>query len=82
MSPMAASQEMKHCPAKPAAIYQCQTASCGYLYKPERGDRMGQIPPGIKFEDLSEDWCCPLCGASQRMFRPLSGPGSVAEAGK
>jgi rubredoxin len=33
-------------------IWQCQTSNCGYLYDPERGDRKGKIPRGVRFEDL------------------------------
>lgn len=65
--------------AKPEEIYQCQTINCGFLYDPDRGDRKGKIPKGVKFEDLPEDWKCPVCGAGKKMFRPLRDPGSVAE---
>jgi rubredoxin len=65
--------------SKPEEMWQCQTANCGYIYDPARGDKKGKIPPGTKFEDLPEDWTCPLCGASKKMFRSLAGPGSVVE---
>lgn len=65
--------------AEPEEMYQCQTVNCGYIYDPDRGDRKGKIPKGTPFEDLPDDWCCPVCGASKKMFRPLSGPGSVLE---
>jgi rubredoxin len=68
--------------AKPEDMWQCQTTNCGYIYDPDRGDRKGKIPKGTKFEDLPEDWKCPVCGASKKMFRPLAGPGSVAEEGR
>ncbi|MGD9167353.1 MAG: rubredoxin, partial [Syntrophobacterales bacterium] len=32
-----------------------------------------------QFEHVPEDWKCPACGAGKKMFRPLAGPGSVAE---
>jgi rubredoxin len=73
------SSEEERSVASPEDIYQCQTVSCGYLYDPDRGDRKGKIPKGVKFEDLPEDWKCPVCGAGKKMFRPLRGPGSVAE---
>jgi len=64
-------------------MWQCQMSNCGYIYDPARGDKKGKIPPGTKFEDLPEDWKCPCCGASKKMFKPLAGPGSVAaEQGK
>ncbi len=65
--------------ARPEDMYQCQT-TCGYIYDPDRGDRKGKIPKGTPFEDLSDDWKCPVCGATKKSFRPLTGPGSVKEA--
>jgi rubredoxin len=52
-------------------IYQCQTPNCGYMYNPEKGDRKGKIPKGVSFEDLADDWKCPICGASKKMFKPI-----------
>ena len=43
---------------------------CGYTYKPHKGDPENQIAPGTDFEDIPEDWCCPLCGASKADFEP------------
>jgi rubredoxin len=68
--------------AKPEEMWQCQTTNCGYIYDPDRGDRKGKIPKGTRFEDLPEDWKCPVCGAGKKMFRPLAGPGSVAAEAK
>jgi len=67
--------------AKPEEMWQCQTVSCGYIYNPDKGDRKGKIPKGTLFEDLPEDWRCPICGAGRKMFKPLAGPGSVVESG-
>jgi rubredoxin len=41
---------------------------CGYLYEPERGDPEGGIAPGTPFDQIPEDWACPLCGVSKDMF--------------
>lgn len=49
--------------------YQCQM--CGYIYDPEQGDPERNIPSGTAFEDLPEDWTCPLCGAPKGAFKPL-----------
>ncbi|MGA8831403.1 MAG: rubredoxin [Desulfomonilaceae bacterium] len=54
-------------------IYQCQTTNCGYMYNPEKGDRKGKIPKGVAFEDLPDDWKCPICGAGKKMFKPMGG---------
>ena len=57
--------------AQPHEMYQCQTVNCGYIYDPDRGDRRGKISKGTSFNDLPDDWKCPVCGASKKMFRPL-----------
>lgn len=41
---------------------------CGYVYDPEVGDPDNGIAPGTKFEDLPDDWACPLCGVSKNEF--------------
>lgn len=46
--------------------YICQI--CGYVYDPELGDEAQGIPPGTSFEDLPEDWICPICAAAKSMF--------------
>ena len=47
-------------------LYVC--ALCGYEYNPETGDPENDIAPGTDFEDLAEDWVCPLCGAGKDDF--------------
>jgi rubredoxin len=49
--------------------YEC--LPCGYVYDPEVGDPDNGIPAGTAFEDLSEDWVCPTCGASKGEFEKL-----------
>ena len=46
--------------------YVCKV--CGYVYDPEKGDPDGGIAPGTKFEDIPDDWVCPVCGASKSEF--------------
>lgn len=53
-------------PAGQPAKYQCTV--CGYIYDPEEGDPMGGIEPGTAFEDLPEDWVCPICGVPKKDF--------------
>ena len=43
---------------------------CGYVYNPEEGDPDGGIKPGTKFEDIPDDWTCPVCGADKSQFEP------------
>ena len=68
--------------AQPEEMFQCQSANCGYIYDPDRGDRRAKIAKGTRFEDLPEDWKCPVCGASKKMFKPLAGPGSAKDEQK
>ena len=42
---------------------------CGYVYDPDKGDPDNGIEPGTKFEDLSDDWVCPICGATKDAFK-------------
>ena len=58
--------------AQPENIYQCQTANCGCIYNPDKGDRKGKIAKGTDFDDLPDDWKCPVCGASDKSFKPLA----------
>lgn len=57
--------------AQPHEMYQCQTLGCGYIYNPDKGDRKGKIAKGVAFDDLPDDWKCPLCGAGKKMFKPM-----------
>ena len=65
--------------ANPEEMYQCQTVNCGCIYDPDRGDRKGKVKKGTQFCELGDEWCCPVCGASKKMFKPLGGPGSTKE---
>ncbi len=43
---------------------------CGYVYDPAVGDPESDIAPGTAFDDLPDDWVCPVCGADQDQFEP------------
>jgi rubredoxin len=45
--------------------------NCGYIYDPEKGDPSSSIPPGTAFDDLPDDWVCPLCYVTQDSFDPM-----------
>jgi flavin reductase (DIM6/NTAB) family NADH-FMN oxidoreductase RutF/rubredoxin len=49
-----------------AARYVCSI--CGYVYDPVNGDPDNDVDPGTRFEDLPEDWICPICGATITAF--------------
>ena len=42
---------------------------CSYTYDETKGIPEAGIAPGTKWEDLPEDWKCPLCGADKQQFR-------------
>ncbi|MCD6472842.1 rubredoxin [Candidatus Aerophobetes bacterium] len=46
--------------------YRCTV--CGYVYDPEKGDPDSGIKPGTSFEELPDDWICPICGAGKEEF--------------
>lgn len=46
--------------------YICEV--CGYEYDVNAGDPDNGIEPGTKFEDLPDDWTCPVCGAEKSEF--------------
>lgn len=48
--------------------YICEP--CGYECDPEVGDPDNGIAPGTAFEDLPEDWLCPICGLGKDVFVP------------
>lgn len=47
-------------------MYKCIV--CGYIYDPDQGDPAGGIEPGTQFNDLPDDYLCPICGASKDEF--------------
>ncbi len=51
------------------AKYKCTV--CGYIYDPELGDPDGGIKPGTPFEEIPDDWVCPVCGAAKSEFERI-----------
>lgn len=49
--------------------YEC--IPCGYIYDPALGDEDGGIAPGTAFEDIPDDWQCPVCSAAKEDFKPV-----------
>lgn len=43
-------------------------ANCGYIYDPMAGDPMNSIPPGRPFQELPDEWVCPMCYATKDQF--------------
>lgn len=50
----------------PQPKYRCTI--CGWVYDPELGDPDGGIVAGTPFENIPDDWSCPVCGASKADF--------------
>ena len=46
--------------------YVCDV--CGYIYDPEAGDPDNGVAAGTAWEDVPEDWVCPLCGVGKDQF--------------
>lgn len=49
--------------------YQCSV--CGYIYDPDIGEPDRGIAPGTPFDELADDYTCPVCGASKELFMRL-----------
>ena len=54
----------KKIPTWKLSRYRCRL--CGYVYSPLRGEPHNGIPAGTPFEDLPEDYVCPVCGYQGR----------------
>jgi rubredoxin len=46
--------------------YQCGT--CGFIYDEAEGLPEEGLPPGTRWADIPDDWCCPDCGMSKSQF--------------
>ncbi len=49
--------------------YLC--TACGYVYDPAQGDPDNGVKPGTAFEDLPDDWVCPICKLDKSVFQPV-----------
>ena len=66
-------------------VWEC--IICGWLYDESLGCPEDGIAPGTRWEDVPEDWTCPVCGVSKQDFEmvktgpsPTSIPASVEPA--
>ena len=48
------------------AKYVCSV--CGYEYDEAAGDQDNGIAPGTKWEDIPDDFTCPICGVGKDQF--------------
>lgn len=51
-----------------ATRYECMV--CGYIYDLRMGDAAQHIPPGTPFDQLPDEWICPHCHVTRKMFIP------------
>ena len=49
--------------------YECNV--CGYVYDPAEGAQDDGISAGTSFDDIPNDWVCPLCGVGKEDFTPV-----------
>jgi len=49
--------------------YRCTI--CDYIYDPEVGDPPNGVNPVTSFDDLPDDWVCPVCGAEKSFFEKV-----------
>lgn len=49
--------------------YRCTV--CGYIYDPEEGDASADVEPGTPFDELPDDWTCPVCGVPKEDFEEV-----------
>ena len=47
-------------------MYSC--IICNYIYDPAEGDRSNAINPGTTFDEIPDNWTCPICGAPKSEF--------------
>lgn len=45
--------------------------ACGLIYDEQLGDPDSGLIAGTRFEDIPEDWACPLCGVTKADFEPF-----------
>ena len=44
---------------------------CGWIYDEALGVPEEGIAPGTAWEDVPEDWSCPVCGSSKEDFEMI-----------
>ncbi|MBQ4519678.1 MAG: rubredoxin [Bacteroidaceae bacterium] len=45
---------------------------CDWEYDPSVGDPDSGIAPGTPFEEIPEDWVCPICGVGKDSFEEVN----------
>ncbi len=68
MAENAAASEKKQTKPEENKMKKYICTLCGYEYDPEEGDPDSGIDPGTAWEDVPDDWVCPVCGAGKEDF--------------
>ena len=55
---------------RPYRKYEC--VICGHIYDEAEGEPDSGLPPGTRFEDIPDDWECPVCGVSKKDYEELT----------
>ncbi len=50
--------------------FEC--VECKYIYNPKYGNEKAGVKPGTDFDDLPDEWVCPVCGEGKEMFQKQS----------
>ncbi|OPY13208.1 MAG: High molecular weight rubredoxin [Syntrophus sp. PtaB.Bin001] len=61
-------QQPASVPEKGGIMEKYTCSICGYVYDPQQGDPESGVPKGTAFEELPDDWTCPVCGAEKSQF--------------
>lgn len=51
-----------------SAMQKWRCTICKYVYDPVEGDIGNGAAPGTAFEELPDEWVCPICGVGKDMF--------------
>ena len=50
---------------------------CGLVYDEALGDADSGLAAGTRFDDIPDDWACPICGVGKADFEPYTPPAAV-----
>ena len=70
-TPKTAPTFVKEIEEKKAATDRYRCTICNYIYNPAEGDMENNIKPGTLFDQLPDDWVCPICGAGKDAFEKI-----------
>jgi flavin reductase (DIM6/NTAB) family NADH-FMN oxidoreductase RutF/rubredoxin len=65
-------QELEDAGMEPKQAQKYKCTVCGYIYDPAKGDPDSGIAAGTAFQDLPDDWVCPVCGVGKDQFEPVT----------